>query len=299
MLLSIITPTYNRAYCLVEAYASIVKNVSLAKGEIEWVIVDDGSIDNTKDLVSQWIEEDLIAIKYIYQENSGKTNALCRAFEYELEGEYTVVLDSDDIFVDDYFNIVSKDLELIAPNIGLVYLKSDLKGVIIGTNFKINGGSYVDLYFSYKKSKGDKLFFVKTDVYRQSMCRSFLGEKLIPESVFYLNMEKWGLFSFKNRVIYQGEYLRDGLSNDMLRLFSKNINGFILEKKMLQMRTLSFLNTFRNEVKYIVYSSVSSISLKDIVRLSNHKFFTSILLFPTCLFKYNRIKKMKKIRLEP
>ena len=72
MKLTIFTPTYNRAQTLPRLYDSLKRQTNK---NFVWLIVDDGSEDNTKSLVDAWTEEKLMEIKYIYQQNSGKMQA--------------------------------------------------------------------------------------------------------------------------------------------------------------------------------------------------------------------------------
>jgi len=77
--LSLFTPTYNRAYILPKLYESLCKQTC---NDFEWLIVDDGSTDNTKELVDEWIGEWRIAIRYVYQQNGGKMRAFNKAASF-------------------------------------------------------------------------------------------------------------------------------------------------------------------------------------------------------------------------
>lgn len=70
--LTVFTPTYNRAYTLIYSYRSLCNQTSK---DFIWMIVDDGSTDNTSDLVDKWKEEGVVDIVYIYQHNAGKQRA--------------------------------------------------------------------------------------------------------------------------------------------------------------------------------------------------------------------------------
>ena len=75
MKISILTPTYNRANLLTNLYNSLVKNLNYGL-EIEWLIMDDGSTDNTQSVVENFIKQNKIDIKYFKQENQGKMVAI-------------------------------------------------------------------------------------------------------------------------------------------------------------------------------------------------------------------------------
>ena len=70
--LTVFTPAYNRAYTLPLGYEALCRQTC---NDFEWLIIDDGSTDNTRELVQQWIEEGKVKIRYIYQENQGMHGA--------------------------------------------------------------------------------------------------------------------------------------------------------------------------------------------------------------------------------
>ena len=91
-MITIFTPTFNRGYILENAYNSLLKQ---KYKKFKWVIIDDGSHDNTRELINKWISDDLIEINYKYQENQGRFAAFNSGKEY-FEGELVITLDSDD-----------------------------------------------------------------------------------------------------------------------------------------------------------------------------------------------------------
>lgn len=297
MFLSIITPTYNRGYLLSKIYDMLVQSPN--KSDFEWVIVNDGSSDNTGELVEYWIKSGTIDIQYITKENGGKTNALVTAFASDINGQYSLVLDSDDFLVNDFYKIIKAEIsELKNDQIGVSFLKSDLNGNIIGSEFKKFEADYTEMYYGVEKTIGDKMFVVRTDVYAKSLVSSFPNEKLIPESVFYINMSKNGQFKCVNKIIYKGDYLADGLSFDVEKLAARNINGFVFEKLLLQKEKLGTINMIKNEIKYISYSLSADKNILKILNESNSKIWSMLLLIPSYLLTWKRIKSIKTLRNE-
>ena len=95
--LTVFTPTYNRAYILQRCYESLVRQTSK---DFIWLIIDDGSTDNTKSLVDQWIKEkNEFEIKYVYKENGGMHTGHNKAYEL-IDTELKVCIDSDDFMPD-------------------------------------------------------------------------------------------------------------------------------------------------------------------------------------------------------
>ena len=118
--LTIFTPAYNRAYTLHKCYESLKKQTNK---DFEWLIIDDGSTDNTRQLVQSWIEENIIPIKYHYQKNQGMHGAHNTAYEL-IDTELNVCIDSDDYMPDD---AVEKILKFWDKN------KSDnIAGIVLG-----------------------------------------------------------------------------------------------------------------------------------------------------------------------
>ena len=103
-MITVFTPTYNRAYILPRLYKSLLRQTNK---QFEWIIVDDGSTDNTEEKVNNWIKENKIKIKYYKQENQGKMIAHNKGVE-KSEGELFVCVDSDDYLTDNAIEIITK-----------------------------------------------------------------------------------------------------------------------------------------------------------------------------------------------
>ena len=96
-LITVFTPTYNRAYCLHKCYESMRRQTCK---EFDWLIVDDGSNDGTKELVQKWSEEkNEFNIRYIYKTNGGMHTAYNTAYEH-ITTELAMNIDSDDYLTD-------------------------------------------------------------------------------------------------------------------------------------------------------------------------------------------------------
>ena len=90
--LTIFTPTYNRANTLGRLYESLKIQ---SNQDFEWLIVDDGSSDDTQALIDSFIEEQILSIRYIKQSNAGKQAAWNNAV-LNAQGEFFCGVDSDD-----------------------------------------------------------------------------------------------------------------------------------------------------------------------------------------------------------
>jgi glycosyltransferase involved in cell wall biosynthesis len=139
-LVSVIIPTYNRAHSVVEAIQS-VKNQTYPAVQI--IIIDDGSEDNTAEIVAQF--ED---VEYYYQENRGQGAARNLGLKYA-KGEYVASLDSDDIWQPEFLTESVKCLE-----------KHELDFVFLNWSSSDGKESFLDIW--NRKEKWRK-FIVETD----------------------------------------------------------------------------------------------------------------------------------------
>ena len=128
--ITVFTPTYNRADKLTRLYKSIVRQKGCS---FEWVVIDDGSTDGTKDLVEKWMRDGLVDIKYFWQENGGKMQAQNRGAKIAV-GELFVCIDSDDALADNaLLAIVSAWKRSKGRTIGVVGLKIAFNGDLVTT----------------------------------------------------------------------------------------------------------------------------------------------------------------------
>ena len=141
MKISILTATYNRANLLPRLYESIVNNVK-DNIDIEWLIMDDGSKDNTKEIIQKFIEENKqLYIKYFFQENQGKMQAINNLMQYA-QGDLIIECDSDDYFTNNAFEIIEKAYKENENNMenyyALCFLKYNQAGENMGKTFQKN-----------------------------------------------------------------------------------------------------------------------------------------------------------------
>ena len=126
MKISILTATYNRAQLLDKLYASILINSNnCPEVQLEWLVMDDGSTDNTRRIVEEYCKENLIDVKYFHQENQGKMTAINNLIK-ETTGDLIVECDSDDFFTKDAFKIIVQSLQEckdMGETYALVFLK--------------------------------------------------------------------------------------------------------------------------------------------------------------------------------
>lgn len=208
-MITILTPAYNRAYTLQRAYESLCRQTSM---DFEWVVVDDGSTDNTEELMLQWkAETTQFPIIYVKQENGGKHRAVNRGVALA-RGEYILILDSDDYLTDDAVETISKWTQEIAHLEGF----AGVSGLKDGANNGNMTADYVDAKNTERRKyglQGDKAEVYKTEIMRKYPFPEFPGEKFLRENAVWdaIALDGYKL-RWYNRVIYKCEYLADGLT---------------------------------------------------------------------------------------
>lgn len=229
--LAIITATYNRAYTLPRLYESLKKQTVK---KFRWLIIDDGSNDNTETLVKKWISEGLLDIEYLKKRNGGKHTALNLGIANILE-EYTFMLDSDDYIVDDavesileWISEIDGKSDLIAVS-GLRGYKENNSLSVLG-QFPVNK-RYVDATNLQRRTKflmGDKAEIYKTEVLKKYPFSEYENEKFLPEDVVFNKIALEGLkVRWYNKIITISEYLPDGLTASVNQShFENNIKGY-------------------------------------------------------------------------
>ena len=229
MKLTIFTPTFNRAYILGNLYSSLRKQTSRA---FEWVIVDDGSTDDTETLVNGWIAEADFDIVYHRQSNQGKHIAINEGVKLAT-GDLFFVVDSDDFLSEDATEKILAHWEKYGAGretvSGIISYKRFLDGRISGTLIP-SEVQYCILRDASRKyhSRGEKVVIHRTDILRQYPYPQFAGENFLGESYVYNQIDEKYQMSVMNDAIYWFDYQNDGLSRDFRRLYRNNPQGFYL-----------------------------------------------------------------------
>ena len=211
--ITIFTPAYNRAHTLRRLYNSIKEQ---EHPNFEWIIVDDGSKDNTKELVKEFISEQKVDIKYFYQENSGKHIAINKGVE-AASGNLFFMIDSDDFMPNDALNVIEKWEKTLNDGkyIGIAGLRKFTNGEINGTTFD-NEEGYFDCGSLERFSNGmtgDKAEVVYTEIFKKYKFPKFEGENFLCEGYVWDKISRDGyLFRWFNEPLIIGEYLEDGLT---------------------------------------------------------------------------------------
>lgn len=223
---TVFTPTYNRAHTLEACYESLCRQTSV---EFIWIIVDDGSIDETSTLINMWISEDIIKIKYYWQPNQGKHIAFNTGVSMA-DGELFLCLDSDDILLDNAIEVIIKKWGNSNNHYaGMIACKSNMKGLVVGSMLpeKLNASTVYDLYNIFRV-QGDKLMIFNANIIKKYQYPVIEGEKFVTEAFIYDQIDKNYEWLLLNEVLYQCEYLSDGYTANDKQLLLRNPKGFAM-----------------------------------------------------------------------
>lgn len=285
---SIITPSYNRACLLERLYLSLVNQ---SYSHLEWIVVDDGSTDNTREIISNIISKSPFIINYIYKENGGKHTALNAAFE-AVNNDLILILDSDDMLAFnalEYIDTIWTELRVNPDIQGIISLCQDIdSNLIIGNQFPYDGFNSTITKNLFKYGiRGDKCDFIRASSIVSLRFPSFENEKFVPESIVTYEPDKLGYYYCVNKVLKLVEYQQGGMTKNFNRLTSKNPNGYFLRFKHLlqncfieQMSMLSKFKVFTLYFEFLMKSDFSFIAELNSLKIKKRY---AILFIPTFL----------------
>ncbi len=254
--LTVITTTYNRAYCLHQVYESLLRQTSK---DFIWLIMDDGSSDNTKELIEGYIAEKLVEIEYHYKENGGMHTARNAAYE-KVHTELNVIIDSDDWMADD---AVEKIVTFWNANkddkySGIISNNISTEGKLIGTPLpkEVKACTQTALTDKYQV-RGDKKLIFRSDLTRRYPYPEFPGEKFYPASY------KFRLLDLEYSMLLMDEYTcvvdynSDSMTFQKFAQYKNNAKGFAHFRNEMIRISKSPKYIAKNMVHYIAESKMA------------------------------------------
>lgn len=214
MLISVFTPTYNRADLIHRVFDSLNQQTFT---DFEWIIVDDGSNDDTEEVLNRFRQSAKYPVKIHRQDNHGKAHSINVGLDLA-EGELFVCFDSDDWCVPTAFSRIAEvwtglSAEERASYSGLSCLKVLRDGAIVGedyTRMKLKGESYIDRF--NRRVKGDKWEIIRTDIHKRARYDLAFGERYMAPEYAWLKIGKAYKTVFLNEALSVVEYQSEGIS---------------------------------------------------------------------------------------
>lgn len=231
-MLTVFTPTYNRARTLPRLFDSLQTQDCK---DFEWLVIDDGSTDGTAGLFQRWTQKDAgFPIRYVYTENGGKQRAVNKGAMLA-EGRFFFIVDSDDSLLPDAVSFVLKAFNTLPDDpsfIGISGLRGDAQGRPLGGRPKMGGKPWVDASnlerprYGLSRDMAEAFF---TDKLRNYPFPVWDGEKFTPEAVVWDRMALDGYkLRWFDKVIYRCAYLPGGLTDSTWRLLKENPMGYAM-----------------------------------------------------------------------
>lgn len=288
--ITIFTPTYNRAYTLNRLYDSLIKqNIQ----NFEWLIIDDGSTDETESVVQLFVSEGKINIRYFKQHNGGKHRAINKGVELA-NGELFFIVDSDDYLhheaveklIYHYNNVKDKDLYG-----GVSGLKVFASGEKTGgeQDFGILDCNALD--FRYKHNiRGDMAEAYKTKVLRQFPFPDIEKEKFCPEALVWNRIaQQYKLRYFYER-IYYCNYLADGLTAKITKIRMKSPVASMMTYAELVSYNIPLIQSIKSIINFWRFSFNSNMSVREKIKMLRSRIALCLLPFGWLVFLHDKRK---------
>lgn len=251
-LISIVTPTYNRNKEIKSLYKSLIKQKNT---NFIWIVIDDGSTDDTKKFFDKVINNSPFKVEYYYKKNGGKHTALNIAFK-KLKTKLFCIVDSDDTLTNDAIQNVYEVYEQYnSKNVfGFVYLKGYTinKPVTEKFNKDIFIGNYIK-DVTNKMSAGDRFEIFYSELLSNHQFPIYEGEKFIGEGYFWNDISRNKNLVFINKIIYLCDYLTGGLTMQGRKMRINNSMGGITHALEYIKKDYSIKIRIKNMILYNTY----------------------------------------------
>ena len=282
-LVTFFTPTYNRAHILPRCYESLCNQKSY---DFKWLIVDDGSQDNTRALVESWIQtEERFEIRYMYKENGGLHTAFNVAVE-KADTEVFVCFESDDIFTSEAMTIIEKNWAKIRKSkyVGFITLCKDMDGNLIGSRYPKHVKA--TLYREHRRiAPGDKQYVFRTeDLKKVFPMPEFPGEKYFDPKYRFFAMDEIGPLAVTNEIFDIVDYQPGGLTHTIMRQYYNSPNSFAEYRKLyMQLPKRSAAYILKQNIHYVASCCLAG-KLTRAVKESPRKMYTIAAILPGLLW---------------
>jgi glycosyltransferase involved in cell wall biosynthesis len=286
-MVTIFTPTYNRKNLLLNLKVSLDNQIDR---DFEWIIVDDGSTDDTERAVSSWLHNVDYFIRYYKQQNSGKHCAFNKAVKMA-QGDIFVCVDSDDVLTPEAVGLIkSSFLDLDSQDVGVVSPRVNRKGEQ-EPEWQHIDSKKVDI-IDLKEVYGivESAIAIRTNILqKEEPFIEFENEKFLPEGWLYLDLSRKGKFIAKSKAYYISEYQETGLTKNIWNHWENNYQGVLatLKKKYEVSKKYDFVNCQKVQIKTIL--NINSLCLathQNVFKITPSKMKSIIFFVPSwCVYR--------------
>lgn len=289
--ITILTPTYNREKFLQKLYKSLCDQDCK---DFEWLIVDDGSTDDTTTCVEQMEKASDFPIFYYKKENGGKHTALNYAYQF-IKTPLTFIVDSDDLLTEDAISCIKEVYKRYKDEndlCGFSFLRGKPDGGLLSTSGVPQDGmkeSYVECRIN-RGIGGDMAEIWYTRCLKEYPFPEFKGEKFLGEDIIWVRMSKKYKMRFFNRVIYISDYLKDGLTVNRRRNNIKSPNGCVARAEAFLDSKACLRIKIKSILQYHIYGKFAERKSSQLLSNTRNKGLFCALFLPSQLL-YKTWKK--------
>lgn len=280
--ITVLTPAYNRGKLLQKLFKSLCNQDCK---DFEWLIVDDGSSDDTDAYVKQMKETVDFPISYYKKENGGKHAALNYAYQF-IHTPLTFIVDSDDFLTADAISWINLTYEKYKGEddvCGFSFLRGKPSGGYLSTSGVPEEGmkeSYVDCRIN-RNIGGDMAEVWYTRCLKEYPFPEFEGEKFLGEDIVWVRMSEKYKMRFFNRVIYISDYLEDGLTNNRRKHNIKSPNGCVARAEAFLDSNACMKIKIKSMLQYQIYGKFAGRKNDELFKDSRDKILYCALFMPS------------------
>ena len=290
--LSVVTPAYNRAHLLSGCYESLRRQTCK---DFEWIIVDDGSQDNSDEVAASF-DDAGFPIIYVKKENGGKHTAL-NASHPHIRGKYVITLDSDDILADTAVADIVREWDKYEDweDVGIVtFLKSTPDGTIFASVRDYDTPVDILTYPRDLRLGNDCCEVIRAELFKKYPFPVFEGERFLSEGVLWSQVAKTHKCVYVNNPIYLCEYLDDGLTKAGRALRIRNPRGGMLSSSFGLDQRNSLRQRIKSGLLYTCYGFFAGMTPVETVKQCPEKAIACLCLpFGWALYRYWKHKYQK------
>lgn len=289
MIVTVLTPTFNRGGSLNNLYQSLQKQTIK---DFEWLLVDDGSTDDTKNIAEEMRKKAEFPMRYIYKENGGKHTALNVGVK-QITSELTFIVDSDDTLVPDAIETIlqyQKKYKERKDLCGYSFLRRFPDGNINGKPFEPDEkvGTYIECRINADDTQADKAEVFYTRCLKEFPFPEYRNEKFLGEDLVWIRMAMKYQMVHINRAIYVGNYLEDGLTKNRRKNNIRSPYGCMERAKEFMRPELKLKYRLKGAVQYLVYGKFAG--EKQLIAKAPYKGLAVCVALPSMLV-YHRWSK--------
>lgn len=293
-LVTVLTPTYNRAGGIQRLYQSLCAQTDK---EFKWLIVDDGSTDNTKTVISEYAAVSDFSITYVNKKNGGKHTAINVGVR-QINTPLTFIVDSDDSLAADAIAIIRTYWEKYKEHselCGLSFLRMFQDGTINGKEFVPNEliASYIESRVNADDTHSDKAEVFVTRCLKEFPFPEYPNEKFLGEDIVWIRMARKYSMVHINKPIYVGEYQNDGLTKNRRRHNIKTPVGCMNRAQEFMMPDIHIRYRLKGSLQFIVYGKFAGYKLGHLISNAPDKGLALVATVPG-LILYERWKREYK-----